>query len=66
MLVTEAMVTDKSLQSGFEGAIMVSNKAMTQNQYQQKMYQVIKKLFYKSLIDTRGLLVHGLIHSQVS
>ena len=31
MLVTEAMVTEKSLQSCFAGAVMISNKAMTQS-----------------------------------
>ena len=31
MLVTEAMLIEKSMQSGFEGAITISNKAMTQN-----------------------------------
>ena len=32
MLVTEAMVTEKNLQSGFAGAIMISNKDMTQTE----------------------------------
>ena len=71
MVVTEAMVAEKSLQSGFAGAIMISNKAMTQSQHQQKMNQVIKKYIdkkyeeeYESYIDARGLLVYGMIHCQ--
>ena len=66
MLVTEEMVTKKSKQSGFEGAIMISNKAMTQSEYQQTMNQGIKKLidkvFEKNFIGARGLLVYGMIH----
>ena len=73
MVVTEAMVKEKSLQSQFEGAVMISNKTMTQTQYHYKINQLIQKprdnhceKEHGRDIDARGYLVYGLIHCQGS
>ena len=73
MVVTEEMVKEKSLQSQFEGAAMVSNKTMSQAKYHYKINQLIGKLIdshcdkqHAGFFDSYGYLVYGLIHCQGS